>query len=64
MKASDLRNKTIDNLKEELISLYKERFNLRFQRGSGQAPKSHLLKKVKLGIARIKTILNEKGLSV
>jgi large subunit ribosomal protein L29 len=44
-----------------LLALLKEQFNLRIQKGSGQAAKSHLFKKVRLGIARIKTILNEKG---
>lgn len=61
MKASELRNKSIDELKSELLALLREQFNLRIQKGSGQPPKASLMKKVKLGIARIKTILNEKG---
>jgi len=61
MKASELRKKSSDELKTELIALLKELFNLRIQKGSGQPPKSHLFKKVKLAIARVKTILNEKG---
>ena len=64
MKSSELRNKTIDELTKELLALLKERFNLRIQKGSGQSPKSHLFRKVKLGIARIKTILKEKGSKV
>lgn len=64
MKANELREKSVDELKNELLSLYKEQFNLRIQKGSGQSPKTNLFKKVKLGIARIKTILNEKGSSV
>lgn len=64
MKAKELREKTVDELKNELLSLYKEQFNLRIQKGAGQSPKTNLFKKVKLGIARIKTILNEKGSSV
>jgi large subunit ribosomal protein L29 len=63
MKASELRSKSNDELNKELIALLKELFNLRMQKGTGQAPKSHLFKKVKLGIARIKTILQEKGTS-
>ena len=64
MKASELRNKSIEELTKELIALLREQFNLRIQRGSGQAPKSHLFKKVRLSIARIKTILKEKGSNV
>lgn len=64
MKASELRNKSIDELKSELLALLREQFNLRIQKGSGQAPKAFLFKKVRLGIARIKTILTEKGSSV
>lgn len=61
MKASELRNKSEDELKKELLALLKERFNLRMQKGSPQPPKTHLLRKVKEDIARIKTILEEKG---
>ncbi len=61
MKASELRNKSVDELKTELLALLKEQFNLRIQKGSGQLPKAYLFKKVRHGIARIKTILNEKG---
>lgn len=64
MKAKDLRVKSVDELKAELLALCREQFNLRIQRGSGQSPKAHLFKKVKLGIARIKMILNEKGSKV
>lgn len=64
MKASELRNKSTDDLKTELLALLREQFNLRMQRGAGQPQKSHLFKKVKLAIARVKTILKEKGLSV
>lgn len=61
MKAKDLREKSVADLSKELLALLKEQFNLRIQRGIGQGPKSHLFNKVKLNIARIKTILNEKG---
>lgn len=63
MKATDLRNKNTDELHKELLALLKERFNLRMQKGAGQQFKPHLMKKVKLEIARIKTILHEKGSS-
>lgn len=62
MIASELRKKSTDELQKELLALLKEKFNLRIQKGTGQPPKAHLLKKVKLDIARIKTILHEKGL--
>lgn len=61
MKASELREKTVEELNKELLSLLKEQFNLRIQKGAGQAPKQNLFKKVKANIARIKTILSEKG---
>lgn len=64
MKAIDLRKKSIDELKNELLALLKEQFNLRIQKGSGQPPKTGLLKEVRLNIARIKTILHEKGLAL
>ncbi len=61
MKATELREKGIDELKEELASLYKEQFNLRMQRGSGQEAKPHLFGLVRKNIARVKTIINEKS---
>lgn len=64
MKASELRNKSVDELKKELLALFREQFNLRIQKGAGQPPKSNLFRKVKLGIARIKTVLKEKGSKV
>ena len=60
MKIEEYRKKTNDELKNELNSLIKERFNLRIQRGSGLNPKPHLFAINKKSIARIKTILNEK----
>lgn len=60
MKASELRNKTADELQSELLALLKEQFNLRMQRGVGQTPSPHLFGKVKKQIARVKTILCEK----
>jgi large subunit ribosomal protein L29 len=61
MNASELRNKTVEELKSELLALLKEQFNLRIQRGVGQTPSTHLFRKVRKEIARIKTILCEKG---
>jgi large subunit ribosomal protein L29 len=61
MKATDLRNKSVEELMKELLALLREQFNLRIQKGAGQPQKSNLFKKVRLDIARIKTILKEKG---
>jgi len=59
MKANELRNKTITELKDELLALRKEQFNLRMQKGWGETQKSHNFKK-RRDIARVKTVLNEK----
>jgi large subunit ribosomal protein L29 len=61
MKASECRNKSEVELKQELLALRKEQFNLRMQKKMGQLPKSHLVRKARKEIALIKTILKEKG---
>ncbi|MAA65753.1 MAG: 50S ribosomal protein L29 [Alteromonadaceae bacterium] len=60
MKATELREKSVDELKQELIGLLKEQFNLRMRKATGQLNQSHLLPKVKRDVARVKTVLNEK----
>jgi len=60
MKASELRDKTPEELQSQLQDLYKDQFNYRMQRGGGQLAQMHLMKGVKKDIARIKTILTEK----
>jgi large subunit ribosomal protein L29 len=60
MKASELRNKTPEQLHEELLKLRKEQFALRMQKASGQLGQTHLLGETRRDIARIKTILAEK----
>jgi len=60
MNASELRAKSEAELKEELLGLLREQFNLRMQRASGQMSKGHLMRNVRRNIARIKTVLNEK----
>lgn len=64
MKAIELREKSTEELNKEMLALLREQFNLRIQKGSGQSPKAHLFRKVRAAIARIKTILKEKGSSV
>ncbi len=61
MKASELREKSVEELKQELLNLTREKFNLRMQKGTGQLARPHQLKAVRRNIARIKTILNEKA---
>ena len=60
MKTKDLRGKTPDQLQDELISLKKEQFNLRFQAATGQVEKTHRVDQVRKDIARIKTVLSAK----
>jgi len=60
MKTVDLRQKSEDELKGELIGLRKEAFNLRFQRATGQLENTARVGQVRRDIARIKTILTEK----
>lgn len=59
MKASELRSKSADELNKELLSLAREQFNLRMQKGTGQLSRPHQMKAVRRDIARIKTILKE-----
>ena len=61
MKAGDVRLKTADELKDQLATLKKEQFNLRFQRASGQLENTARVRVVRRDIARIKTILAEKA---
>ncbi len=60
MKAEDLRTKTVDELKDQLVTLKKEQFNLRFQQASGQLENTARVGQVRRDIARIKTLLTEK----
>jgi large subunit ribosomal protein L29 len=59
MKASDLRAKTRDDLKSELLSLKKESFNLRFQKASGQLENPARIRQVRRDIARVQSVLNQ-----
>jgi large subunit ribosomal protein L29 len=59
--AKEYRDKSEAELKEELLNLRKEQFNLRMQQGAGQVSKPHLFKTVRRDIARLKTILTEKN---
>lgn len=59
MKASELRGKTQQELRDSLHGLLKEQFNLRMQQGTGQLARPHLMKDVRRSIARVKTLMNE-----
>ena len=59
MKASELRQKSKDELGTMLLDLSRERFNLKMQKGTGQLSKPDQVKKVRRDVARIHTILNE-----
>jgi large subunit ribosomal protein L29 len=61
MKASELREKTADELQENLIALMKDQFEYRMQKSTGQLNQTHLLKDVARDIARVKTVLNGKS---
>lgn len=61
MKAEDVRAKSEDELKESLIALRKEQFNLRFRRATGQLENTARVRQVRRDIARIKTVLNERS---
>ena len=61
MKAEDLRAKTVDELRDEIDSLAKEAFNLRFQKASGQLENTARVRAVRRDMARVKTVLNQKA---
>ncbi|PCS22167.1 50S ribosomal protein L29 [Candidatus Enterovibrio escicola] len=61
MKAHELREKSIEQLNEELLGLLREQFTLRMQAATGQLKQTHTIKAVRRDIARIKTVLNQKG---
>ena len=61
MEAKDLRGKTAIELREELLKLRREQFNLRMQRATGQMARPDQFGKVRKDIARVKTVLGEKA---
>ena len=62
MKVSDLRDKSLDQLGEELLKLKKEAFNLRFQKATGQLDNTARVRYVRRSVARVATIITEKSL--
>src|SRR5690606_32202544 len=60
-RSQELRGKTADELNDELMSLRKEQFNLRFQRATGQLANAARVRTVRRDIARIKTLLHKQA---
>ena len=63
MNAKELHDKTPDQLRDDLVSLKKEAFNLRFQQATGQLESTARVRQVRRDVARVMTILNEKAAS-
>ncbi|WP_116133198.1 50S ribosomal protein L29 [Tropicimonas sp. IMCC34043] len=61
MNAKELRDKTPDQLRDQLASLKKEAFNLRFQKATGATENTARVRQVRRDVARVKTVLNEKA---
>ncbi len=61
MKASELREKSAEELNSELLTLREEQFKLRMQKSTGQLGQTHLAEKTQRDIARVKTVLTEKA---
>ena len=60
MKAEELREKSIEELQKQLQELYKDQFNYRMQKSTGQLGQIHLVDEVRKDIARVKTIITER----
>ena len=61
VKAEELRGKTPDQLRDSLVALKKEAFNLRFQQATGQLENTARFNAIRKDVARIKTVLNQKA---
>jgi len=61
MKASELRDKSAEELNKELLRLREEQFKLRMQKSTGQLGQTHLLQQTQRDVARVKTVINEKA---
>ena len=61
MKASELRDKSAEDLNKQLLTLREEQFKLRMQKSTGQLGQSHLLQENQRDIARVETLLSQKA---
>lgn len=59
-KGNELREKSVAELQTQLNELYKDQFNFRMQKSTGQLGQTHLITNVRKDIARVKTIITEK----
>lgn len=62
MKANELKEKSVEQLNEVLVDLLKQQFGLRMQHATGQLGKTSEIKRVRRDIARVKTVISEKGI--
>ncbi|HAT5934899.1 TPA: 50S ribosomal protein L29 [Legionella pneumophila] len=60
-KIDELRNMSVEELQNQLLSLRKDQFNLRMKKASGSLDKTHLITMVRKSVAKVKTILTEKA---
>ena len=60
MNAQELRDKSVEELQDDLVGLYKDQFNYRMQNSAGQLGQVHLISAIRKDIARVKTIIDEK----
>ena len=60
MKTKDLRTKSVEQLQEDLLALLKEQFEFRMKQATGKLGQTHVLKRARKDIARIKTLISEK----
>ena len=63
MNARELRTRSDEELRTELMALHREAFNLRMQKGTGQLTRPGQVTALRRDIARVKTVLNERGRS-
>ena len=63
MKAAELKDKTPEQLREQLVAVKKEAFNLRFQQATGQMESTARMRAVRRDVARVKTVMNQKAAS-
>jgi large subunit ribosomal protein L29 len=61
MKAKDIRVMTKDQVKDEILKLKKEQFNLRFQRATGQVENTARIRQIRRDIARLKTVQSQQA---
>ncbi|MFK8051101.1 MAG: 50S ribosomal protein L29 [Halioglobus sp.] len=61
MKASELREMSVEDLNKQLLTLREEQFKTRMQKATGQLGQTHLLQQTQRNIARVKTVLSQKA---